>query len=150
MKERVSILIDGANFYLLALNKLGIRDAQFDYDAFADFLAAGRDLSARGRRFYIGTVREREGDAKSKEAMSRQTALLTRLRFGGWETKTSKHRRRIEEIVVDERMDNYEALRECGIMTIRYERYREKGIDVSLLQTSLSEPWTISTTRRSS
>lgn len=64
--ERVQIFIDGANFYLLALQKAGIRDAEFDFDAFAGFLAAGRTITPHGKRYYVGTVREQPDDPKSK------------------------------------------------------------------------------------
>lgn len=66
--ERVSILIDGSNFYHLVLKKLGLKEAQFDFEKFATFLANGRIISNMGKRFYIGTIREKEGDIKSKEA----------------------------------------------------------------------------------
>lgn len=132
MIERVSIYIDGANFYLLALKKLNIHDAKFDFESFVNFLASGRSINSHGKRYYIGTVREKIGDLKSKEAISRQTSLFTRLTAFGWEVKTSKHRMRIEEIIVDSRVENWEKLKKIGIDKIRFEKYREKGIDVKL------------------
>ena len=76
MSERVQIFIDGSNFYHLALKKLGLRDVQFDYDAFASFLAGDRAISNMGKRLYVGSVREREGNPKSVFAMSRQTGWI--------------------------------------------------------------------------
>lgn len=67
----MSIYIDGSNFYHLALKKLGLDETQFDFEKFALFLANGQTISEMGKRFYTGTVREKEGDAKSKEAMSK-------------------------------------------------------------------------------
>lgn len=131
-QERISIHIDGANFYLLAFKKIGIHDAQFDFEAFVSFLADGRNIGDQSKRYYIGTVREREGDEKSKKAMSRQTSLFTRLKNTGWILKTSTHRKRVEEIEIDQRVENWQALRDAGFGTIRLERYREKGIDVKL------------------
>ena len=130
--ERVCIFVDGGNFYHLVLKKLGIEEAQFDFDAFAVFLAAERAIPSRSKRFYVGTVREKEGDLKSKEAMAKQTALFTNLKSGGWEIKTSKLKTRIEEVPIDHRVVDYEKLRKLGITKIVFERLREKGIDVKL------------------
>lgn len=130
--NRVSIHIDGANFYLLALKPFGIKDASFDYENFVFMLANGRNIAPHGKRFYIGTVPEKEGDIKSKEAVSRQTSLFTRFRDGGWELKTSIHKRKIETIFVDDRVDDWENLQKKGVASFTFERYREKGIDVKL------------------
>lgn len=130
--ERVCIFVDGGNFYHLVLKKLSIEEAQFDFNAFAVFLAGGRIISGKSKRFYVGTVREKEGDLKSKEAMAKQTALFTNLKGGSWEIKTSKLKTRIEEIPIDHRVVDYEKLRKLGITKIVFERLREKGIDVKL------------------
>lgn len=132
MEKRVEILIDGSNFYHLVLKKLNIDETQFDFERFATFLADGRTVSDKGKRFYTGTVSEREGDIRSKKAMSRQTFLFTRLRGNRWEIKTSKLKRRTEEIFIDSRVDDYKNLLKLGIDKIKYERLREKGIDVKL------------------
>lgn len=95
---RVSIHIDGANFYLLALKNLGIQDANFDYEKFILMLANGRKVVLHGKRFYIGTVPEVEGDTKSKAAISRQTSLFTRLYQAHWEIRTSIHKKKVETI----------------------------------------------------
>lgn len=95
-------------------------------------MANGRDICANGKRFYVGTVREKEGDLKSKEAMSRQTSLFTILRAAKWEIKTSKLKTRKEEIVIDSRVLEYQKLQKLGIKSITFERQREKGIDVKL------------------
>ncbi len=132
MKEKVQIFIDGANFYHLALKKLGINEIDFDFNGFANFLANGRLLQDAGKRIYVGTVREKEGDLKSKEAMSRQTSLFTILKNSGWEIKTSKLKVRVEEIKVDEKILEFKELLEAGFHKITIERFREKGIDVKL------------------
>ena len=64
MEERVSIFIDGGNFYHLVLKKMGLRELDFDFEAFSTLLANGRTIAEHGKRFYIGTVRERAGDPK--------------------------------------------------------------------------------------
>lgn len=130
--ERVSIFIDGSNFYHLVIRKLGIEEMSFDFDAFATFLINGRVVSDMGKRFYTGTVSEKEGDPKSKEAMSKQTSLFTKLKKNNWEIKTSKLRRRLEEVPIDGRVINYRNLQKLGISKIQFERLREKGIDVKI------------------
>ncbi|MDR3558413.1 MAG: Type 1 glutamine amidotransferase-like domain-containing protein [Candidatus Pacebacteria bacterium] len=132
MSERIQIFIDGSNFYHLALEKLGIRDTQFDYDGFASFLASGRTISEMGKRLYVGTVKEQEGDGKSVFAMSRQMAFFSHLKSSHWEIKTSALKMRTEELVVDERVTEHKKLIKAGIRKIRFERLREKGIDVKL------------------
>ncbi|TSC93841.1 MAG: Uncharacterized protein CEN87_741 [Parcubacteria group bacterium Licking1014_1] len=130
--ERVNIFIDGGNFYHLALRKLGSSESNFDFEKFANFLANGRKIADMGKRFYIGTVSERPGDQRSKEAMSKQTALFTKLKNNHWEIRTSKLRKRIEEIKIDDRVIDYKNILRKGIEKIQYEKLREKGIDVKL------------------
>lgn len=130
--NRVHIYIDGANFYLLALKPLNIRDANFDYEKFVLMLANGRNITLHGKRFYIGTVPEKEGDPQSKAAVSRQTSLFTRFRDAGWEIRTSIHKKKIETIFVDYRVEDWENLLQKGVNSFTFEKYREKGIDVKL------------------
>jgi hypothetical protein len=59
-KKRVEILVDGSNFYHLVLKKINLDETQFDFEKFATFLADGRAVSDKGKRFYTGTVSERE------------------------------------------------------------------------------------------
>ena len=129
---RVQIFIDGGNFHHLALKPLGLQEADFDFEAFTSFLADGRTISEKGKRFYIGTVREKEGDEKSKRAMAKQTKLFNELKKTGWEIKTSKLRERIEKIIIDGRVENFQKLNKNGIHEIIYHTYREKGIDVKI------------------
>lgn len=129
---RVQIYIDGGNLYHLALKPLGIQSVEFDFDAFAAFLADGRTISEMGKRYYIGTVREKENDERSKQAMGRQVELFNELKKTAWEIKTSKLRERTERIIIDNRVANYQAIRRRGINEIVYQRLREKGIDVKI------------------
>lgn len=130
--ERVQLFLDGGNLHHLVFKKLGIQELDFAFEEFAEFLANGRIITDAGKRFYVGTVREKEGDVRSKKAMSRQTILFTQLRSSGWEIKTSKLRSRTEKVVIDDRVKNYEELRKKGIKEVEFERTREKGIDVKL------------------
>lgn len=131
-RNRVSIYIDGSNFYHLVLKKINLDETQFDFDKFAIFLANGRTIINMGKRFYIGTVSEKEGDVRSKKAMSKQTSLFTLLKNNKWEIKTSKLKKRIEKIIIDNRVVDYKNILKLGIKEITTERLREKGIDVKL------------------
>lgn len=129
---RVQIFIDGGNLHHLALKPLGIQAIEFDFDAFAAFLADGRTIPEMGKRYYIGTVREKEGDERSKQAMGRQVKLFNELKKTAWVIKTSKLRERTERILIDSRVADYQAIRKKGITEIVYQRFREKGIDVKI------------------
>lgn len=130
--KRVSIYIDGGNFYHLVLKKLDVDETDFNFEKFADFLANGRLIAELGKRFYIGTVSEKEGDARSREAMSKQNSLFTSLKKNDWEIKTSKLKKRKERIVIDDRVTGYKSILKRGVKEIIAERLREKGIDVKL------------------
>jgi uncharacterized LabA/DUF88 family protein len=130
--ERISIYVDGGNFYHLVIKKLGISENDFNFDAFANILVDGRAIGESCKRFYKGSIREKEGDLHSKELMSKQTKLFTTLNKNDWEIKTSKLRTRVEELVVDSRVFEYKELQKIGLETIHTERMREKGIDVKI------------------
>jgi uncharacterized LabA/DUF88 family protein len=132
MKERICIFIDGGNFYHLVLKKLNVKELDFDFEAFVLFLAGERDIVNMGKRFYVGTIREKEGDLRSKEMMSQQTKLFSYFKKCKWEIKTSKLKTRIEEILIDSRVADYKNIQKLGIRKITIERLREKGIDVKL------------------
>ncbi len=132
MPTRVQIFIDGSNFHHLALKPLGIQAIDFDFDAFATFLADGRVITENGKRFYIGTVREKEGDERSKRVMARQVKLFNQLKKTVWQIKTSKLRERTERVVIDERITDYQKIKSRGVTEIVYKTFREKGIDVKI------------------
>lgn len=129
---RVQIFIDGGNLHHLALKSLGIQALEFDFDAFAVFLADGRTISEMGKRYYIGTVREKEGDERSKRMMARQTQLFNLLKKTAWQIKTSKLRERTERIVIDGRVTDYQKIKNKGVTEITLQTFREKGIDVKI------------------
>lgn len=132
IKDRVAIFIDGGNLHHLALKKISVSELEFDFEEFVHLLVNRRIISSNWKRYYIGTVREKEGDLNSKYSMSRQTSLFTELKKHKWMLRTSKLKTRIETITVDGRMKEYEQLKKIGINKITYERKREKGIDVML------------------
>ncbi len=131
-KERVQIFIDGGNFHHLVLKKLDIKELDFSFEDFIDFLVGDREITELGKRFYIGTIREKAGDEYSKRAMAKQTALFSTLEAKKWQIKTSKLRNRLEKIVIDERTIDYRNILGKGITCIEINRKREKGIDVKL------------------
>ncbi|MCD6429488.1 NYN domain-containing protein [bacterium] len=130
--ERVCIFIDAGNFYHLVLKKIGIQEIDFNFEKFAQFLAGERKMIKDGKRFYVATVREKKGRHENKRAISNQTRLFTNLSKFNWIIKTSKLRTRIEKVTIDDRVTNYQKLLGLGIKEIKYERSREKGIDVKL------------------
>lgn len=129
-KEKVQIFIDGGNFFHLVLKKLGIEEDKFLFDDFVKFLANNREVV--GKRYYIGAVREKEGDKKSKEKMSKQTKLFTVLKNNDWDVKTSKLRIRTEKIKIDDRVSDHQELKRKKVYEIELTTMREKGIDVKL------------------
>ncbi|MFH0829104.1 MAG: NYN domain-containing protein [Candidatus Kerfeldbacteria bacterium] len=132
LTERIQIYLDGGNFYHLVLKKMGIKDLDFDYEAFSVLIGHGRQIVPQGKRFYQGSVREKLGDSYSVRAMSKQTALFTGLQSTHWEVKTSKLRTRRERIKIDKNVEDYQNILKKGIQEIIIERVREKGIDVKL------------------
>lgn len=129
----MSIFIDAGNFYHLVLKKLNLQEVEFDFDGFVRFLARDRIIAMEGKRFYIGTVRERQDGHESKKAMENQTRLFSELKKGGgWAIKTSKLRTRMEKIKIDDRVVDYQQVLNKGISEIQYHRSREKGIDVKM------------------
>lgn len=130
--KRIAIFVDGGNLYHIALKKIGVTELDFDFDNFVDFLANGRTIEREYKRYYVGTVRERDGDPRSKYLMSRQTKLFASLKKHQWKLRTSKLKVRTETVAVDERMVEYQKILDLGITEISYERRREKGVDVMI------------------
>lgn len=82
-KERIAILIDGSNFYHYTKG-LGLAHLlEFDYKKFADFLARDREVTAA--TYYIGKMREKPGDLRSRKLMADQQKLVSRLQKFGWQ-----------------------------------------------------------------
>ncbi len=116
----------------MVLKLIKVKELDFAFDEFAKFLADSREITDKGRRFYVGTVREQSNNQRSKDSMADQVKFLARLRVIGWETKTSKLRLRDEKVIIDERTKNCRDILNKGINCIEYQRFREKGIDVKI------------------
>lgn len=122
--------VDGGNFHHLVLKKLRSAERRFAFSAFIRFLAGDRAIVRMA--YYTGTVRERVGDERSRDAMANQARFFTALAKEGWDIETSKLRRRQEAIPIDDRVTDFQALQAAGFTEISYERDREKGIDVKM------------------
>ncbi len=103
--ERVSIFIDGGNFYRrIRENGLIPKGTRFDYVKFADCLARSRKISSK--TYYIGIVRNYDNSSKSQKMVESQQKLLSQLENEGFQIKRGK-------IVYDNKI-------------------REKGVDVQI------------------
>lgn len=105
VENRVSIFIDGGNFYQrIRQDDLIPKGTRFDYVKFAEFLARGRTISTKS--YYIGVVRNHDRTEKSKKMVESQQKLLSGLENVGYQIKRGK-------IVYDNKI-------------------REKGVDVQI------------------
>jgi len=78
--ERLLILIDGSNFYFrlkdLKLPKYKV--TEFDFNAFAKWLARGRQI--KSRNYYIGVIRAKQNDEKAQKLRMNQQRLFSHLK----------------------------------------------------------------------
>ncbi|OGF64572.1 hypothetical protein A2661_01225 [Candidatus Giovannonibacteria bacterium RIFCSPHIGHO2_01_FULL_45_24] len=121
-KERIFILIDGNNFYHrlkeLKLNNL----LSFHYEKLSDFLTGQRLLIFK--HYYIGAIREEQGNPKSKELMRGQRKLTSILQRDGWIVKFGHmlktdgyHEKGVDvQIAVDLLIGAYENLYDTAIL----------------------------------
>lgn len=77
--ERVSIYIDGSNFYgYLKDKEISFpKGVKFDFGKFADFLTDGRTCVSK--RYYTGIFRNFDGSQKSAELVRGQQKFLSKL-----------------------------------------------------------------------
>jgi len=102
MPERIFIIIDGNNFYH-RLKELGLKNLlNFDYEKFSQFLIGKRKLVLK--KYYIGAIREKRNNPKSRILMKNQRILLGKLQKQDWQIG-------------------------FGHM-LKTDRYHEKGVDV--------------------
>ncbi|MEK7123236.1 MAG: NYN domain-containing protein [Patescibacteria group bacterium] len=81
--DRALIIIDGSNFYH-RLKEAELHSLlSFGYNAFATFLTRGHLLVSA--RYYIGAIREEQGNEKSRKLMSNQRKLSGFLKKSGFE-----------------------------------------------------------------
>lgn len=99
------IFVDGSNFYN-RLKELNLEHLlSFHYREFGKWLAGNRKLASV--HYYIGAVREKKGDERSKLLLSNQHRLLANLRKSDWKVQ-------------------------LGYLLKTDEGYHEKGVDVRI------------------
>lgn len=77
-KTRISIFIDGSNFYF-KMKSLGVKDlSRFDYRGFVNWLARDRIIVYAG--YYVGVVRAKLNDGKGQKMRRAQINLFNFLR----------------------------------------------------------------------
>jgi uncharacterized LabA/DUF88 family protein len=99
---RALLIVDGSNLYH-RLKELRLR---IDYEALARHLRGEDELVSK--RYYVGKVRARAGDAKAIQLMTAQQKLLSRLRQNRWN------------------------ISEGYLLSSGDGRYHEKGVDVRM------------------
>ncbi len=135
-QRRVCVFIDGANFNYLVLRKLQIKVADFDLNSFVQSLVP-QDSILVGKKYYLGTVSKKDEKILRIFAAD-QKSQLDSLEENGFFVHTATLRRRLERVIVDERVKNFVQLQSQGIMLFKYVRLREKGIDVKIAVDLLS------------
>ena len=82
-KERIAILVDGSNFYHYTKELTLTHLLEFNYKDFGTFLARDREITSA--TYYIGKMREKPGDLRSRDLMANQQKLVSRLEQFGWQ-----------------------------------------------------------------
>lgn len=78
-KSRVWVLIDGSNFYHgLKLLPKKYKPSKFNYLNFIKYLTKGKTKPVK--KYFIGAIREEDGNPKSKQLMIQQQKFLSKLR----------------------------------------------------------------------
>ncbi len=122
--ERIAILVDGSNLYhyLRELKLTGL--AEFDYKAFAQYLARGRTLVSS--TYYIGKVRS-HGDAKGEELRRWQQRLVAHLQNSGWNVEYG-HMLQHNGVFQEKGVDVHIAV---DLLTGAYENHYDTAVLVS-------------------
>ena len=80
--ERVTILVDGSNMYHYMKDLSLTALLEFNYKQFGEFLARGRKIQSA--TYYIGKMREKPKDLRSRQLMANQQKLVSLLQNYGW------------------------------------------------------------------
>lgn len=105
--KRVAVYIDGSNFYY-KLKDLDIKNiTYFGFAKLAEWLAQENKIVAK--RYYIGVVRSKEGDEKSKRMQKSQVKLFNHLQSGSEKFNVQR-----------------------GYLMKNENTYHEKGVDVKM------------------
>jgi len=124
IKGRVIILVDGSNFYhRLKEPQIAIKNPlNFSYKDFGDWLSSGKKLISAN--YYVGAVREKKGNLKSKKMLADQLKLFSKLRASGWKIflgyilkSDSHHEKGVDvKIAVDLLVGAYEDLYDTAVL----------------------------------
>lgn len=91
------------------------------------------ELSLKWEKDFIRELfgKRRETQEAERQCRDKPLCLLFKEKWLG-NKKTSKLKERTEELIIDNRVTDYERILKLGITKIQFERRREKGIDVKL------------------
>ncbi len=105
-KKRIFIQIDGSNFYH-RLKELGLKNLlALNYEKLLEPILAEKGKVVL-KKYYIGAIKEKEGDMQSKKLMKNQRKFLGKLQKNNWKIG-------------------------FGHM-LKTDRYHEKGVDVLIV-----------------
>lgn len=130
--RRACVFIDGSNFYHRVLKKIGIKESLFDFDAFAQFLCASVVQSENHFRHYSGIITGIDFQKMSDSARDHHKVVRSLMSLDRWSVITTKLRTRTEHLHIDDRVENHVNLRALGIAEIRFQREREKAVDMNI------------------
>ena len=130
--RRACVFIDGSNFYHLVLKKLGIQESNFDFEGFARFLCAHHEPTDKHFRHYSGILTGIDFKHMSEAARDHHRAVRSLMSLEEWSVITTKLRTRTEYLQIDSRVENHERLQKMGIAEIRFQREREKAVDMKI------------------
>ncbi len=124
MHERIALFIDGSNFYHY-LRELELKHlAEFDYQAFAQFLARKRTIISS--TYYIGKVRS-HGDVKGEELRRWQQKLTARLQTMQWHVEYG-HMMKQNDVFIEKGVDVHIAV---DLLRGSYENHFDTAVLVS-------------------
>lgn len=130
--RRACVFIDGSNFYHRVLKKIGIQESCFDFVAFVQFLCTSSVESENTFRHYSGVISGIDFREMSEAAQDHHKVVRSLMSLKGWSVITTKLRTRTERLYIDERVENHVNLRLLGITEIKFQREREKAIDMHI------------------
>lgn len=130
--RRACVFIDGSNFYHRVLKKIGIQESCFDFLAFVQFLCTSSVESENTFRHYSGVISGIDFREMSEAARDHHKVVRSLMSIDGWSVITTKLRTRVECLYIDDRVENHASLRALGITEIKFQREREKAIDMKI------------------
>lgn len=84
-KKRAIIVFDGSNFYHKLKSLQLKKTSTFDYDSFCYFIT--KPFKIIDKYYCVGKIQAKQHDAKAREMMAHQQALVTKLKKSGFQIK---------------------------------------------------------------